>query len=68
MLRHAPGLNVLIYSHDTFGFGHLRRSRAPANAIVQDRPDTSIVIIHDLFRLVLSSRGEGGRLLALGGP
>lgn len=25
---------VLIYSHDTFGLGHLRRSRAIANAIV----------------------------------
>ena len=25
---------VLLYSHDTFGLGHLRRSRAIANAIV----------------------------------
>jgi len=39
------GTRVLIYSHDTFGLGHLRRSRAIANAIVQDRPDTSVVII-----------------------
>ncbi len=36
---------VLIYSHDTFGLGHLRRSRAIANAIVQADPDTSVVII-----------------------
>ncbi len=36
---------VLIYSHDTFGLGHLRRSRAIANAIVQERPGTSVVII-----------------------
>ncbi|GJE09889.1 glycosyltransferase family protein [Methylobacterium longum] len=30
----APASRVLIYSHDTFGLGHLRRSRAIANAIV----------------------------------
>ncbi|HZH12002.1 MAG TPA: hypothetical protein VEZ24_16745, partial [Microvirga sp.] len=36
---------VLIYSHDTFGLGHLRRSRAIANAIVGERPDASVVII-----------------------
>lgn len=41
----ARGPRVLIYSHDTFGLGHLRRSRAIANAIVGDRPDTSVVII-----------------------
>lgn len=36
---------VLIYSHDTFGLGHLRRSRAIANALVQSTPDASVVII-----------------------
>ena len=36
---------VLIYSHDTFGLGHLRRSRAIANALVQERPQVSVVII-----------------------
>lgn len=36
---------VLIYSHDTFGLGHLRRSRAIANALVADHPGTSVVII-----------------------
>ena len=36
---------VLIYSHDTFGLGHLRRSRAIANALVQDNPDLSAVIV-----------------------
>ena len=49
-LRPAPsaaprGIRVLIYSHDTFGLGHLRRSRAIANAIVNDRPGTSVIII-----------------------
>lgn len=39
------GPRVLIYSHDTFGLGHLRRSRAIANAIVEERPDASVVII-----------------------
>jgi predicted glycosyltransferase len=41
----APDPRVLIYSHDTFGLGHLRRSRAIANAIVADRPGASVVII-----------------------
>ncbi len=36
---------VLIYSHDTFGLGHLRRSRAIANALVSAAPGTSIVIV-----------------------
>ena len=36
---------VLIYSHDTFGLGHLRRSRAIANALVRANPDTSVVIV-----------------------
>ncbi|MBZ6076312.1 glycosyltransferase family protein [Microvirga puerhi] len=39
------GARVLIYSHDTFGLGHLRRSRAIANAIAEERADCSIVII-----------------------
>ncbi|RDI58620.1 putative glycosyltransferase [Microvirga subterranea] len=41
----GSGTRVLIYSHDTFGLGHLRRSRAIANAIVAREPDTSVVII-----------------------
>jgi predicted glycosyltransferase len=47
LLRSHParGARVLIYSHDTFGLGHLRRSRAIANAIVGDWPDASVVII-----------------------
>lgn len=43
--RKTDGARVLIYSHDTFGLGHLRRSRAIANALVADEPDTSVVII-----------------------
>jgi predicted glycosyltransferase len=39
------GARVLIYSHDTFGLGHLRRSRAIANGIVEQWPGTSVIII-----------------------
>jgi predicted glycosyltransferase len=34
-----------MYSHDTFGLGHLRRSRAIANALVSDQPNLSVVIM-----------------------
>src|SRR5919112_1246042 len=36
---------VLMYSHDTFGLGHLRRSRAIANALVEERPGVSVIIL-----------------------
>jgi predicted glycosyltransferase len=36
---------VLIYSHDTFGLGHLRRSRAIANALVDEQPGISVIIL-----------------------
>lgn len=45
LVKSRPGARVLIYSHDTFGLGHLRRSRALANAIVEAQPDTSVIII-----------------------
>ncbi|AVO39709.1 glycosyltransferase family protein [Pukyongiella litopenaei] len=35
----------MLYSHDTFGLGHLRRSRALATAIVQADPDASALIL-----------------------
>jgi predicted glycosyltransferase len=41
----ASRARVLIYSHDTFGLGHLRRSRAIANALVRERPGVSVLII-----------------------
>ena len=40
-----PGARVLIYSHDTFGLGHLRRSRAIANALVEEWPGASVLIL-----------------------
>lgn len=36
---------VLIYSHDTFGLGHLRRCRALAHALVQHDPGLSVLIL-----------------------
>ena len=44
-LRGQDRNRVLIYSHDTFGLGHLRRSRAIANALVAERPGMSAVIL-----------------------
>ncbi|MEM6903262.1 MAG: hypothetical protein AAF556_08500, partial [Pseudomonadota bacterium] len=34
-----------MYSHDTFGLGHLRRTRAIAHALVERRKDVSVLII-----------------------
>ncbi len=36
---------IMLYSHDTFGLGHLRRSRALANAITRAVPDASALIL-----------------------
>lgn len=41
----SPAPRVLIYSHDTFGLGHLRRSRAIANAIVSCNRGSRAVIV-----------------------
>ena len=35
----------MLYSHDTFGLGHLRRSRALASALIEDSPNTSAIIL-----------------------
>ena len=36
---------ILIYSHDTFGLGHLRRCRAIAHALVQEDKELSVLIM-----------------------
>jgi len=36
---------VLLYSHDTFGLGHLRRSRAIASALTAANPGMSALIL-----------------------
>jgi predicted glycosyltransferase len=40
---HAP--RVLIYSHDTFGLGHIRRCRAIANSLAAGYPHISTIIV-----------------------
>lgn len=41
----APVHRVVLYSHDTFGLGHLRRSRALAAALTQSGTATSAIIL-----------------------
>ena len=36
---------IMFYSHDTFGLGHLRRSRALATALTQADPEASAIIL-----------------------
>lgn len=36
---------IMLYSHDTFGLGHLRRSRALAEAITRANPEASALIL-----------------------
>jgi len=36
---------ILIYSHDSFGLGHLRRCRAIAHAMVEAMPRLSVIIL-----------------------
>lgn len=39
------GARIMLYSHDTFGLGHLRRSRALAQAITATDPSASALIL-----------------------
>jgi len=41
----SNGTRLLIYSHDTFGLGHLRRCRAIAHALVGQRRELSVLIL-----------------------
>ena len=40
-----PAFRVLMYSHDSYGLGHLRRCRAIAHSLVGYREDISVLII-----------------------
>lgn len=40
-----PSRRVMFYSHDTFGLGHLRRSRALATALTEGDPHASAIIL-----------------------
>ena len=43
--RKSSGVRVLIYSHDSFGLGHLRRCRALAHDLVREREGLSALIL-----------------------
>ena len=45
MTRGTSGARVLIYSHDSFGLGHLRRCRAIAHSLVRANRDMSVLIL-----------------------
>ncbi len=45
MSERLDGARMLIYSHDTFGLGHLRRCQAIAHALVERYKGLSIIIL-----------------------
>ncbi len=45
MSERLEGARVLIYSHDTFGLGHLRRCRAIAHSLVERFKGLSVLIL-----------------------
>lgn len=45
MGKAREGSRLLIYSHDSFGLGHLRRCRTIAHSLVANRSDLSILIL-----------------------
>jgi predicted glycosyltransferase len=45
MRTHRKDGRILIYSHDTFGLGHLRRCRAIAHALVERYKQLSVLIL-----------------------
>ncbi len=45
MTRRAKDKRVLIYSHDSFGLGHLRRCREIAHTLVEAQKSTSVLIL-----------------------
>ncbi|MGE7370601.1 glycosyltransferase family protein [Neorhizobium sp. NPDC001467] len=45
MTRRLDNARILMYSHDTFGLGHLRRCRAIAHSLVEDYRGLHVLII-----------------------
>lgn len=45
MMRRFENARILMYSHDTFGLGHLRRCRTIAHSLVEDFRGLNILII-----------------------
>src|ERR1700745_2914018 len=59
MINARRNARVLIYSHDTFGLGHLRRCRAIAHSLVENDKDVFVLILSGspiLGRFALRSR------------
>ena len=48
MIGAGDGVRLLVYSHDSFGLGHLSRCRAIAHSLVDHRPDVSVLILSGL--------------------
>ncbi|HLE45348.1 MAG TPA: glycosyltransferase [Methylomirabilota bacterium] len=44
-VRGPSGYRILIYSHDSFGLGHLRRCRAIAHALVEHHKKLNVLIL-----------------------
>ena len=45
-VRHpANGLKIFLYSHDSYGLGHLRRNLSIARALLRRLPDSSVLIV-----------------------
>ena len=44
-MTHLNGARILMYSHDTFGLGHLRRCRTIAHSLVENFSGLSVLII-----------------------
>lgn len=44
-MKRLGNVHILMYSHDTFGLGHLRRCRAIAHSLVENFKGVSILII-----------------------
>ena len=45
MMRRLEDARILMYSHDTFGLGHLRRCRTIAHSLVEDFRGLNVLII-----------------------
>lgn len=45
LFSRKSGSRILLYSHDTFGLGHLRRCRAIAHSLVERHSDLSAMIL-----------------------
>jgi predicted glycosyltransferase len=45
MMRRFENARILMYSHDTFGLGHLRRCRTIAHSLVEDFRGLNILIV-----------------------